>query len=91
MNQDILVGVFGDGIRMAIIIGGPVVLVALIGGVVMALFQALTQVNEQSLSFVPKLILCAIVLLMGAGWMVDTLSNYATNLYNTIPSVINNL
>lgn len=91
MNQDVLVNIFGEGIRIAMIIGGPVVVVALVGGVIMALFQALTQVNEQSLSFVPKLVLCALVILLGAGWMVDTLSNYATNLYNSIPELIDSL
>lgn len=87
MNQDALINIFGDGIRVAISVGGPIVSVALIAGVVMAIFQALTQVNEQSLSFVPKLIVCALFLLFGAGWMVDALSNYATNLFNSIPDL----
>lgn len=91
MNQDILINIFGEGIRNAIIVGGPVVAVALIGGVIMALFQALTQVNEQSLSFVPKLILSALVILLGSGWMVDTLLNYSLDLFNSIPEVVRSL
>lgn len=91
MNQDILINIFGEGIRIAIVVGGPIVTVALVGGVIMALFQALTQVNEQSLSFVPKLILSALVILLGAGWMVDTLSNYAIDLYNSIPEIVRSL
>lgn len=91
MNQDILINIFGEGIRIAIVVGGPIVTVALVGGVVMALFQALTQVNEQSLSFVPKLILSALVILLGAGWMVDSMLNYALDLFNSIPEVVQSL
>lgn len=72
-------------------VGAPVVLAALVVGVIMAIFQAITQVNEQSLGFVPKLGACAGVIIIGSGWMIDSLMSFTINLFNSIPVVIQSL
>ncbi|WHN66084.1 flagellar biosynthesis protein FliQ [Cysteiniphilum sp. QT6929] len=72
----------------AMIIGAPVIIVALIVGIVISILQAITQIQDSSLSFIPKIIAVALVLMLCGGWMLSELSEYAINLINHIPDYI---
>ncbi|CEO42175.1 flagellar biosynthetic protein FliQ [Photobacterium kishitanii] len=69
-------------------VAGPIIMVSLILGLVVALFQAVTQVNEASLSFVPKLIGAAIMIIVMGPWMIGKLTDFTIGLYTSIPAVI---
>ncbi|MBP1149593.1 MULTISPECIES: flagellar biosynthesis protein FliQ [Methylocaldum] len=69
-------------------ISAPMLLVALAVGLVIALFQAATQINEMTLTFVPKLIAMAIVLMLAGPWMLQLLIDYTRSLIRSIPSLI---
>ena len=73
--------VFRDGIGVAIRLGAPILLLALAVGVVTAILQAVTQIHEQTLSFLFKVVVIAAVLLIGGGWMMETLLDYARSLF----------
>lgn len=89
MNQDTVVSLATQAMTLAIEIAGPMMLVGLVIGLVVSVFQAVTSIQEQSLSFIPKIIgLAALVVILGP-WMLGQLVNYAENLYTSIPQLIN--
>jgi flagellar biosynthetic protein FliQ len=89
MNQDTVVSLATQAMTLAIEIAGPMMLVGLVIGLVVSVFQAVTSIQEQSLSFIPKIIgLAALVVILGP-WMLGQLVNYAENLYISIPQLIN--
>ena len=63
-------------------------LLALVVGLVVSIFQAVTSIQEQSLSFIPKIVGVAVLIVVLGPWMLDQLVTYAQNLYMSIPSLI---
>ena len=66
---------------MALKIGGPLLILSMAVGILVAIFQAVTQIHEQSLSFILKLIVVVLVLLIGGGWMLETLLEFSRYLF----------
>lgn len=81
MDVTHIMDVFRDGIGVAIRIGAPILLVCMLVGVVVALLQAVTQIHEQSIAFVLKLIVVVMILSLGGGWMLETLQEYTYTLF----------
>ncbi len=77
-----------QAMTLAFEVAGPILLVGLVIGLLVSLFQAVTQIQEQSLSFIPKIIGLAVVIVILGPWMLDRLINYASNLYTSIPSLV---
>ena len=70
-----------EGVSVAIMLSAPVLLLSMLVGVLVAIFQAVTQIHEQSLSFILKLIVVVLVLLVGGGWMMEPLLDFARYLF----------
>jgi flagellar biosynthetic protein FliQ len=68
-------------------VAGPVLLIGLVVGLVVSIFQAVTQIQEQTLVFIPKLIAIIAVLALTGPWMLNTMLTFTTDLFNEIPSV----
>ncbi len=68
-----------------LLVGGPVLLVSLVIGLLIALFQAITQLQEMTLTFVPKIIAVFITLLVALPWMVKVLIGFTTSIFTNIP------
>jgi flagellar biosynthetic protein FliQ len=79
INQ--VIDVFRDGIGVAIKLGAPILLVCMLIGVVVAILQAVTQIHEQSIAFVLKLVVVVLILSLGGGWMIESLQEYAYKLF----------
>ncbi|MDN3919761.1 flagellar biosynthesis protein FliQ [Roseateles violae] len=80
---------FGQqGLYMLMLVAAPVLLTVLAVGVLVSVFQAATQINEATLSFVPKVIAAVAVLAITGPWMVTTLVEYIQRTLQTIPSVV---
>ena len=89
MDQDTVVSLATQAMTLAIEIAGPMMLVGLAIGLVVSVFQAVTSIQEQSLSFIPKIVgLAALIVILGP-WMLGLLVNYTENLYSSIPQLIN--
>ncbi|MGE4275661.1 MAG: flagellar biosynthetic protein FliQ [Lawsonibacter sp.] len=73
--------VFRDGIGVAIRLGAPILLLSMLVGVVTAILQAVTQIHEQTVSFVLKLIVVVLFLVLGGNWMLTTLQDYTLELF----------
>ena len=70
-----------EGVWVAIKLGGPMLVLSMAVGVLIAIFQAVTQIHEQTLSFILKLIVVVLVCLVGGNWMMETLLDYTRNLF----------
>ena len=73
---------------VALLLAAPLLLVALVVGLVVSLFQAATQINESTLSFIPKLVGMFVALLVFGPWMLATLVDYMQRLFTSIPQTI---
>lgn len=82
MFVDQAMDVFREGVGVAIRLGAPILLLCMFIGVVMAILQAVTQIHEQSIAFVLKLIVVVVVLSAGGGWMLDVLREYTYSLFD---------
>lgn len=78
----------GEVLRSALIVtlklGGPMLILSMLVGVVIAIFQAVTQIHEQTLSFILKLLVVIGVLLIGGGWMLETLKEFTTYVFTLV-------
>jgi flagellar biosynthetic protein FliQ len=88
MNQDTVVNLATQAMTLALEVAGPMLLVGLAVGLVVSLFQAVTQIQEQSLSFIPKIVGLAVLIVILGPWMLGQLVTYAQNLYLSIPQLI---
>jgi flagellar biosynthesis protein FliQ len=77
-----------DAFYLMILISAPMLVVVLAIGLVVSLFQAATQINEMTLSFIPKLIGLIITLMIAGPWMVSVITDYIRQLLTSIPSLI---
>jgi flagellar biosynthetic protein FliQ len=88
MNQDTVVNLATQAMTLALKVAGPMLLCGLIVGLAVSLFQAVTSIQEQSLSFIPKIIALAALIVIAGPWMLDQLVSYAANLWASIPSLV---
>jgi flagellar biosynthetic protein FliQ len=88
MNQDTVVNLATQAMTLALKVAGPLLLVGLAIGLVVSLFQAVTQIQEQSLSFIPKIVGVAVLIVILGPWMLDQMITYAQNLYTSIPQLV---
>ena len=81
MDTSMITQVLREGIWVAIKLGGPMLILRMMVGVLIAIFQAVTQIHEQTLGFIFKLTVVILVLLVGGGWMMETLLDYAKSIF----------
>ena len=73
-----------DGVGVVLKIAGPMLVLSMLVGVIVAVFQAVTQIHEQTIGFILKVAVIVIVLLLGGGWMLDLLKEYTFTIFNLI-------
>jgi len=77
-----------QAIEVTLLVAAPMLLAALIVGLIISIFQAATQINESTLQFVPKLVAMFIVLLLAGPWMLQYMMDYIQRLFGSIPQLI---
>ena len=75
-------------LKIALTIAGPLLLVTLTVGLAISIFQAATQINEMTLSFIPKLLAVGITIVILGPWLISTLVDYIQNLFSSIPGLV---
>ena len=88
MTQDDVVSLVVDAMTVSLKIALPVLLVALVVGLAVSIFQAVTQIQEQTLTFIPKVVAMAVVIVVAGPWMLGQIVSYTQNLYESIPSLV---
>jgi flagellar biosynthetic protein FliQ len=76
-----------EAMVVALLLAAPLLLVSLVVGLVVSLFQAATQINESTLSFIPKLVAIALTLVLAGPWMLTTMLDYMRHMFGSIPSL----
>lgn len=75
-------------LEVTILVSAPLLLSALVAGVLIGMLQAATQINEATLSFIPKLLVLSVVLFIAGPWMLGVIVDYTRDLYSGIPEMI---
>lgn len=88
MNQDVVISLALEAMALAMKVGLPLLMVGLIIGLVVSVFQAVTQIQEQTLAFIPKVIGLAVVMVVGGPWMLGQVVAYTQELYSSIPTLV---
>jgi flagellar biosynthetic protein FliQ len=88
MNQDVVISLAMDAMTLALKVGMPLLLVGLVVGLVVSIFQAVTQIQEMTLTFIPKILALGLVLMIAGPWMLGQLLTYTENLWTGIPGMI---
>ncbi len=88
MNEDTVIQLVVGAVELALKVGLPLLLVGLAVGLVISIFQAVTQIQEQTLTFIPKILATVAVLVVGGPWMLDQLLGYTADLWTSIPDLI---
>ena len=88
MNQDVVINISMQALQLAFMVAMPLLLVALVVGLAVSVFQAVTQIQEQTLSFIPKIVAMGVTLVVGGPWMLNQVVTYTERLYSSIPTLV---
>ena len=86
--NDYVIDILNQAIKIILMLSSPMLLGAVIIGIIVSLFQAVTQINEQTLSFIPKILVIFGAIVFFTPWMIETLTNFTTELIISIPKVV---
>ena len=89
MTPETVISIGSRALELTLLLAAPLLLVALFTGLLVGAFQAATQINESTLSFIPKLLAVAATLVITGPWMLKVLVSYTRELIESIPSLIN--
>ena len=88
MTPDTIVALVHQALEVAMLAAGPLLLASLAMGLLVSIFQAATQINEMTLSFIPKLIVMFVVLVVTGPWALQLLVDYVIRLLGSIPTLV---
>lgn len=88
MGIDSFSEITNQAIKVTLLVSSPMLIGALVIGIIVSLFQAVTQINEQTLSFIPKILVIVGALVIFAPWMSETITNFTRELIINIPNLI---
>ncbi|MDO8313690.1 MAG: flagellar biosynthesis protein FliQ [Rugosibacter sp.] len=88
MTPTTVIEIGRGALELTLLISAPLFIAALVTGLIVSIFQAATQINEATLSFVPKLVAIFITLILAGPWMITMMTDYMRRLFESIPGVI---
>jgi len=88
MTPESVMTIGQQALEVTVLISAPLLLAALVVGLLVSIFQAATQINEMTLSFIPKLIVVFVVLVVAGPWMLGMMMDYTRRLFTSIPGLI---
>ena len=88
MTPEFVTGFFLEAIKITILLAAPMLLAGLVVGLLISIFQAATQINEMTMTFIPKMLAVAVALLIAFPWMLQMLIDFMQNLIIGLPNTI---
>lgn len=88
MTEELVIKLGQDALRTTAMLAAPLLISTLVVGLAVSIFQALTQINEATLTFIPKMIVVAVVFVLAGPWMMDVMSTYTATLFDNIPAMV---
>ena len=88
MDEAYLITLSQNAITLMLVVAGPILLISLIIGTIISLIQAATQVNEVTMTFIPKIVGIGLILLLLGSWMMQKLLVFTTGIFNSLPNFV---
>jgi flagellar biosynthetic protein FliQ len=88
MSEELILKLGQDTLRTTAMLAAPMLISALVVGLVVSIFQAVTQINEATLTFIPKMVIVGVVLVIAAPWMMDTMNQFTIHLFENIGDMV---
>lgn len=88
MDENLILVLGQEALKTTALVASPMLIGALVIGLVISILQAITQINESTLTFIPKMAVVGIVIVVAAPWMIDVMSEYTTNLFENISTYV---
>jgi len=88
MTPTTVINIGREALEITLLISAPLFIAALVTGLLISVFQAATQINEATLSFVPKLLMIFVTLIVAGPWMLTVMTDYMRRLFENIPGII---
>ncbi|MBU5483023.1 flagellar biosynthesis protein FliQ [Clostridium sp. MSJ-11] len=88
MSENLVLGIMKDAITTGLMISAPILITSIVVGLIISIFQATTQIQEQTLTFVPKLITIALVGLLTGSWMLHQLVSFTERIFEIISNIV---
>jgi flagellar biosynthetic protein FliQ len=88
VSEQLIIHLGQDALKTTAMLAAPLLISTLVVGLAVSIFQALTQINEATLTFVPKMIVIAIVLVLAGPWMMDVMSQYMVGLFENMATMV---
>ena len=88
MNEDLVIMLGGNALKTTAMLASPLLIGALVTGLIVSIFQAITQINEATLTFIPKMMIVALVLVVLGPWMLDVMKTYTLELFENVHTYV---
>lgn len=88
MTEDLVITLGVNALKTTAMLASPLLIGALVTGLIVSVFQAITQINEATLTFIPKMIIVAVVLLLAGPWMIDVMKGYTLDLLENVHTYV---
>lgn len=88
MTVDLVIGLAAEAIKVTLLLAAPMLIIGLAVGLVVSIFQAVTQIQEMTLTFVPKIVAVMVALIVALPWMINLIVTYTQKLFHAIPMYI---
>ena len=88
MTPETVTTIMAEAIKITLLVSAPMLILGLLVGLAISVFSAVTQIQEMTLTFVPKIFVVLIALLVALPWIIEKLTTYTINLFNSIPTLI---
>lgn len=84
MSQEFVIGIAENGVWTLLLVAGPLLIIALVLGLLVSIFQATTQIQEQTLAFIPKIVGVLVALIVFGPWMLGQITNFTYQIYSNL-------
>lgn len=88
MNEDLVIMLGGNALKTTAALASPLLIGALVTGLIVSIFQAITQINEATLTFIPKMIVVALIIVLAGPWMIDVMKSYTVELFENVHTYV---
>lgn len=88
MAPESVLDISQQAVKVALMLAAPMLLGAMLVGITISIFQAITQINEQTLTFVPKIVAIFLLLVISSPWLIETMQNFTIDLFTGIPQMV---
>lgn len=88
MSEELIIKLGQETLKTIALLSGPLLLSALVVGLMVSVFQAITQINEATLTFIPKMVVVGLVLLLAAPWMMDVMNQFTVQLFENLSDMV---